>query len=362
MFKKILVPLILALVAALAIGGVAYAASQPEKAPSPAAQLAAEDENIAQAQRRGLGQITSLGDGQFTVQLRSGEEKVIRVDENTRYFKADGSAGSFADLQVGLWVAGRVVASADGLLARRVILLPAGFDPDHKNAAARGDVTSLGDTSFTLHNLRGEDLTIAVDSNTTYVGEVHSFSDLQTGMKTVVGAQKLEDGSLLAIAVAVRPNLIRHAGEITTVDPAASTFGLHSRQGESLTFQADGSTQYFGQVESLVDLQPGMLAVVAAKQLEDGSYLAVRVTASEKPQVDVKKAGRVTAIDASSFTIHARDGNPYTFQVTPETRFRSRGGQVKGLKDLRLGMGVAVAAQETDDGQLNALVVVAKVK
>jgi hypothetical protein len=169
-FIKILVPLILALVAALAIAGVAYAAGQPEKAPSPAAQLAAEDGNTAQARHRGLGQITALGDGQFTVQLKSGEEKVIRVDGNTRYYKADGSAGSFADLQVGRWVAGRVIDSEDGLLA---------------------------------------------------------------------------------MAVAVRPNLIRHAGEINTVDPAASTFGLKARQGENLTFQADENTQYFGQVESL---------------------------------------------------------------------------------------------------------------
>ena len=286
MFKKILIPLILSLAAALAIGGVAYAAGQPEKAPSPAAQPAAQGGNIAQARHRGLGQITSLGEDQFTVQLKNGEEKAIRVDENTRYFKADGSAGSFADLQVGRWVAGRVVASVDGLLARRVILLPAGFDPERQNAAARGEVTSLGDNSFTLHNLRGEDLTIAVDSNTAYAGEVHSFGDLQVGMKAILGAQKLENGSLLA----------------------------------------------------------------------------VRVTAGEKLQVDAKKAGRVTAMDASSFTIRGRDGNPYTFQVTPETRFRSRGGQVQDLKDLRLGMGVGVAAQKTEDGQLQALLVIAKVR
>jgi hypothetical protein len=38
MLKKILIPLVLALVAALAIGGVAYAASQAGPAPAPAAQ------------------------------------------------------------------------------------------------------------------------------------------------------------------------------------------------------------------------------------------------------------------------------------------------------------------------------------
>ena len=92
MVKKFLLPLVLALVAALAIGGVAYAASQSEKAPSPAAQAAVQDESPAQGRRRGLGQITALGDEQFTVQLSNGDEKVILVDENTRYFKADGSA------------------------------------------------------------------------------------------------------------------------------------------------------------------------------------------------------------------------------------------------------------------------------
>jgi hypothetical protein len=288
MFKKILVPLILALVAALAIGGVAYAASRPEKALTQAVLNETEDANEAQARRRGLGQITAVGDSQFTVQLKNGGEKVIRVDENTNYRKSDGSAGSFADLQVGRWVAGRVIATADGPLARLLILLPEGFDPSIQ--------------------------------------------------------------------------LIRHVGTVTGVDPAASTIGLKTLQGESLTFQVDGSTQFFGPVQNLADLKPGMAAIVGAQQLEDGSYLAVRVTAHEKPQVDVKAAGRVTAIDPTSFTIRGRDGKTYTFQVTPGTRFRSRGGQVKGLGDLHLGMGVGVAARETDDDQLQALVVVARVK
>jgi hypothetical protein len=362
MYKKILIPFLLALVAALAIGGVAYAANRNEKSPSPAAQNVPAGADAREGLRRGLGQITAIGEDQFTVQMKSGDEKVIRVDENTRYVKADGSAGSFADLQAGLWVAGRVAPTADGPLARLVILLPAGFDPSRSSVAARGEVTAVSASSFTLHTLRGEDLTVAVDGNTTYAGEVHSFSDLQTGMKAAVGAQKLEDGSLLAVMVGVRAELIRHAGTVTTVDLAASTFSLETRQGESLTFQVDGSTQFFGQVSSLADLQPSMQAAVAAKQLEDGSYRTVRLTAREKPQVDVKVAGRITAIDAASFTIHGRDGNTSTFQVTAETRFRSRGGEVKGLADLRLGMAVGVAARDLGDGQLQALVVIAKVR
>jgi len=278
MFKKLLFPFTLALVAALALAGVAYAAARPANTP--------DESSAAQKLRAGLGQITALGDSQFTVQLKNGGEKVIRVDADTRYVKADGSAGSFADLQVDLWAAGRVVSTAVGPLAHLVILMPAGFDPARKDVTARGAVTAIGADSFTLHTLRGEDLTFAVD----------------------------------------------------------------------------GNTQFFGQVHSLADLQPAMLAAVAAQQLGDGSYLAVRVTARAKPQVDVKAAGRVTAIDAASFTIRARDGNTYTFQVTSETRFRSRGGVVKGLRDLRLGMGVGVAARDLGDGQLQALVVIARAR
>ena len=88
MFKKILVPLVLALAAALALGGVAYADSQDEKAPAPVRarhaspqqdpDIAADRAGTARERRRGLGQITALGDDQFTVQLRNGDEKVIR--------------------------------------------------------------------------------------------------------------------------------------------------------------------------------------------------------------------------------------------------------------------------------------------
>jgi hypothetical protein len=284
MYKKYLIPVVLAMVAALAIGGVAYAASQPQNNPAQAAQTARAATLAQQWARRGLGQITVIGDNQFTVQLRNGTVKVILVDEQTRYFDAHGTSIAFADLLVGRWAAGRAVHTADGLLARLVIQLPEGFDP------------------------------------------------------TVP--------------------LIRHAGTIANVDLAGSAFTLTTLQGERLTFHVDESTLFMGKVSSLADLQPGMGAVVAAQQRTDGSYQAVRVTARQIPQVDVKAAGRVTSIEIGSFTILGRDGQSHTFQVTPATRFR--GLRVRGLRDLQLGMGVGVAAHDAGNGQLQALLVVAR--
>jgi hypothetical protein len=363
MTKKLLIPLTLAVIAALLIGGVAYAANNSQKAPGPKGQNAPGGERPGEKTQRGLGQITAIGEDQFTVQRKNGEAKVISVDENTRYFDADRSEASFADLKTGQWVAGRVISADEGLLARLVILLPEGLDPSRVNQRARGEVTAVGAASFTLHTPRGEDLNFAVDGQTTYMGEIHSLADVQTGMKALVGAQKLDDGSLVAVVVGVRADLIRHAGTVTEVDPAASTFSLQTVQGETLTFRVDDNTQFLGpdgSAQSLDDMQPGMLAAVAATQGDDGSYLAVRVASHERPEFDLEVGGRVTAIDTSSFDVKTRDGQQYTFQVTPETRFRSRGGAIQGLKDLRIGMFVGVGAQALEDGQYQALMVLAR--
>ena len=142
------------------------------------------------------------------------------------------------------------------------------------------------------------------------------------------------------------------------VNPSANTFLLTTLQGERLNFQVDENTIYMGQVSSLVDLQVGMSAVVRAQQLDDGSYLAVRLTARQKPQVDVKTIGRVNGLEASSFTLRSRDGQTHTFQVTPQTRFRGPG--LNGLRDLKLGIPVAVAAQDAGNGQYRALLVIGR--
>ena len=137
---------------------------------------------------------------------------------------------------------------------------------------------------------------------------------------------------------------------------------LETRQGETFTFDVDANTKFLsrdGSVDSLSDVAVGMIAVVSAKQLEDGSYLAVRVAAHERPDVDLKVAGKVSAVDTNSFTVKARSGQLYTFQVDENTHFRSRHGKVNSLEDLKTGMVVGVGAQEMESGQYLALAVVA---
>lgn len=357
MSKKLRFSIVLALVAALLMGSVAYAAGNPTSSKSDAAA----NPESRRGGRSGLGQVTAIGDNQFTVQLnKQNTALTILVDDQTKFRYQDGDDAIFADLEVGMWVAGRVVRNDQGqALSRLVILLPEGFDPTQYQLA-RGEVTAVGANSFTLNMSDGEALIFQVDGSTQYFGEVQSLADLQAGMQAGVAAKKLDDGTLLAVAVRVRAERIRHAGEVTVV--GGNSLTLKTRQGETLTFGVDANTKFLsrdGSVNSLADVEVGMIAVVCAKQLEDGSYLAVRVAAHERPDVDLKVAGRVSAVDTATLTVKARSGQQYTFQVDENTRFRSRQGKVKSLKDLQVGMVVGVGAQEMENGQYLALAVAA---
>jgi hypothetical protein len=65
----------------------------------------------------------------------------------------------------------------------------------------------------------------------------------------------------------------------------------------------------------------------------------------------------VTGVDVpgNSFTIQTRRGESLTFQVTAETRFRSRRGVVTSLEELKAGMAVAVGAKDLGNSQYQAL-------
>ncbi len=97
-----------------------------------------------------------------------------------------------------------------------------------------GSITEVDVTgrNFTLHTLRGEDLTFTTNANTIFEGGVTTLQDLQTGMRAAVGAFQQMDGSRLALVVVARRPLIRHAGEVTSVDAAGGWFELKTRKGE----------------------------------------------------------------------------------------------------------------------------------
>ena len=108
--------------------------------------------------RRGLAQVTSIEDDQFTVQKRDGETYTILVDEETVFKNKDQEELGYEDLAVDGWVV--VIpkrTETDELLARLVFILPEDFDPT-QFAGARGLIASvdLAANQFTLETKDGE--------------------------------------------------------------------------------------------------------------------------------------------------------------------------------------------------------------
>jgi hypothetical protein len=351
MMKKLMIPVILALAAALVVGGVALAAGNQLTNANPLAAGRAGRVEL------GIGQVVAVSENQFTIQRLRGDEVTVQVGEKTKFYWSDGRAAALADLAVGRWVMGTAGRQGETITARRVILLPEGFDPTQVTRRSAGEVTAVGDDEFTLKARSGEELTVAVTEETIFLGQVQGLEAMESGMVVAVGLKEA-GGELIAVTLGARARLIKHAGAVTAV--AADAFSIQTRQGEKLTFTVDADTQFFSRdeaIQGLTDLQPEMIAAVGARQLEDGSYLAVRVAASERPQIDLKKLGRVISLSETTVTIEDRSGQEYTFLVDDTTRFRSRGGQVNGLGDLKIGKRVFIAAAELGDGQYLARLV-----
>ena len=153
----------------------------------------------------------------------------------------------------------------------------------------------------------------------------------------------------------------RAAGEITGVVPGQGTFTILTREGDEIEFQTNENTKFRspnGSVEDIHDLKKGMKAFVAAATQDDGTLIALMVAAGnmkdrpDRPQLDVKVGGEVTAVGASSLTIQTREGESISFSVNDNTHFKGIGG----LDELEVGMKAAVGAKEIDDGLLAVFV------
>lgn len=363
MSKKILIPMIAVLVVTLLAGVWAIGDAQAQ-GDGPLARL--------RRARPAFGQVTALGDNQFTIQTKAGETKTFQVDDKTRFRSKDTQDLSFADLQVGRWVAVVAPRDVEQPVARFVALMPEDFDPEQMQGV-RGRVTEIdvAAQAFTLENREGEAVTLKVDENTRFKGEVAELAELQEGMVAGAATSEQENGDLLATLVRAgnpqdrRQN--RQAGEVVSVDETAGQFTLRTlRKGEETTFATDENTRFRskdGKVTSLKDLKPGMVAIVAIRPAAEGEMpLAALVAAGDKddlPKFDKRFAGKVISVDDKSFTIQTRDGKQITFQVTGDTLFRSKGGQVKSLQDLQEGMITLVGAKELGNGEYQAQVVAA---
>ena len=354
MFKKILIPLFSAAFIAV-FAGAWLVVDAGAQGVGPAGKL--------RRARPFVGQVTAVDSAQVSIQTLKGEARTFRIDEDTRYRSRDAGEVNLEDVQVDAWivvVAGRKpgAGSSETPLAKAIILLPADFDPSTARPA-RGKVTAVDAAAgkFTVEGRNSETVTVLVNAETVYRGGVSGLADLKAGMAAFAVTEPQANGDLLARSVRAGFPKVRRVGSVVSVDAAAGRFRMETeRDGNEITVQVNAGTVFRSQgnaVTGLAELQPGM-DVLAAGEEQSGVLTASMVAAGELPKFDQRFRGKVTAVSKTGFTVQGRDGQTYTLVVDEQTKFRSRGGKVQSLADLKEGMPVFVGAQDPGDGRLLA--------
>ena len=336
MFKKIILPLIAAVMLAVSFSGIASAAEVDEWE-----MIKARGEVVA----------VDPEAGKFSLEKNDGEVVTFFVDEETTFRGLE----SLAEMQVG-WKAGVAAREEGGMLW--AVLVIAGESLDlHR---ARGKVIDVNTSAgkFSIQTLSGEELRFFVDEKTRYGGQISDLEDLEEGMGAVVIYKEHSEGKWIAVGLIAgrAPDLVKARGEVTAVDPQLGTFEILTANGERMLFFVDENTRYQGQLSSLDEMQVGWQAGVAAKD-ENGQLTAVLVIAGIRPE-QIRAQGLIVGVDpgAGSFSLEKPDGSVLTFFVNERTSYH---GQVDDINDLEEGMRAGVTGFVDQDGKLVALAVLA---
>jgi hypothetical protein len=232
-----------------------------------------------------------------------------------------------------------------------------------------GKIVSLGNQQIALQKLDGLELTVHVNEQTRYriAGEGEStFNDLQVGRYIAGYGRKNTAGEAIARLVVMLPEGFdpsklpdrRIAGQVIEVDNSDNSLSVETRLGMKEVIGVDQDTQYLGEVKSLSEVEAGMVALAAVRELDDGSMLAVRLTTRFPVQ---RHVGTIVAVDGytGSFTLHTKTGDDLIFTVDENTRYRDKGNSLQNLGDLKLGMLAYVSARSDSLGNLLAVQVAA---
>ena len=201
MSKKIWTAGLIALVLVVTVTGAAFAASGEELPGNPPRQNNGDKTgNRPHRPLHALGEITAIGDEQFTMLTRSDVEVTVLVDEDTKYF---GDLESFGDLEVGLQIGAAGMREGEATFLAKAI-----FAGDRLEDLRRagGEVTDVGNSSLTIENREGETLTFEVDENTRFKsrdGEVEELSDIEEGDHVGLLYLVADNGDLIAKVIGV---------------------------------------------------------------------------------------------------------------------------------------------------------------
>jgi len=256
-----------------------------------------------------------------------------------------------------VFLAGSVAYAADHVPA----------SPEQRSERPRqfglGQVMGIETDAFTLQRKNGDQVVVRVDTGTQFydpAGNLVSFDDLAVDGWVLWTGRPAEDDEWIAGRVLILPEDFdpdqvdqRLRGVVTSL--GESSIELETGRGEMVSVMVDSGAIFMGRaVQGLEDIEIGMRIWGGASQASDGVLVAVTLHA--RPVV-VRYLGKVSSVDADAglLLLHTRRGEDVTVQIGSETRFRSRGGQVQGLDDVKPGARAIVAAEAQPDGSWQAV-------
>ena len=338
MFKKVVLPLIAAILLAVTFSGTA---------------LAAEGDHPELLKVRGEVIAVDPAAGKFRMEKSDGTILTFFVNEDTTFRGLE----NLAEMQVG-WKAGVAAREdEDGKLWAAWVI--AGDTSDIQHTRGKVIDVNISAGKFSIETPDGNELRFFVDEKTRYGGQISTLEELEVGMGAGVAYTEHSEGKLIAVGLIAgnAPDLIKARGEVTAVDANLGKFEIVTAEGARMRFFVDEKTRYQGQLSSLDEMQVGWQAGVAAKDGEDGTLTAVLVIAGVRPET-IRAQGLIVGLDAAAgkFRLEKGDGTVLTFFVNENTSYK---GQVEGIRDLEEGMRAGVGGYEDQDGKLIARVVAA---
>jgi hypothetical protein len=336
MFRKVVIPLIAAVLLAVTFSATA---------------MAAEGDHPELVKARGEVIAVDPAAGKLRIEKSDGTVLTCFVNEDTNY----RGLQSLEEMQLG-WKAGVAAREAeDGKLW--VVLLIAGDTSNFNQVRGRVIDVNTSAGKFAIETPDGTEMRFFVDEKTRFGGQISSLEELEVGMGAGVVYTEHSEGKWIAVGLVAgsAPDLIKAKGEVTAVDTNLGKFEIVIADGTQMRFFVDEKTRYQGQLSSLEEMQAGWQAGVAAKESDDGKFTAVLVIAGIRPEA-VRAEGTIVGVDAAAgkFRLERGDGSVLTFFVDENTTYK---GKVEGIRDLEEGIRVMVGGYENQEERLIARIV-----
>lgn len=225
-----------------------------------------------------------------------------------------------------------------------------------------GTLTAIAGAQLVVATTQGEQSVSTAEGTVFRVPGVEeaTLADVAVGDYVVVRFRSSEDGTLLAVLVAVIPagqeGDVVLRGLIMAVE--GTTLTVRTGQGTVNVLTDEQTLFHLPRVEepTVADVGVGQVVLVLGRP-EGESFRAAAVAVVSRRAIRRHTVrGRVSAVDDQTLTVDTPRGEQLVF-VDDQTRLRMPGVETPGLSDITPGMWVVAAGFHGEDGGLQARVI-----